>query len=123
MQLTIKEIEEFKHQLEMIPEALEVMNLIEENNGDLDLSTKLILIAEDSDEMSDRSMSEFTEKLAQKFKHIICQEEFSDDLMSGLLTAAISYIAVNAAISIALATPIVIYLSKTGIRNFCTSRD
>ncbi len=57
-------------------------------------------------------------RLAQKLSKIICQEEF-DELMSGVLTAAIATLAASGNIPIALATPVVIYVAKTGVKQFC----
>jgi hypothetical protein len=44
-----------------------------------------------------------------------------DDLMSGLLTAGVATLTVSGQIPQAVATPVVIYLTKKGVKIWCQS--
>jgi hypothetical protein len=116
--VTPEEITQFRSQLADSPEALEALDAIEECKGDLEAATQLIAVETTDAEVSLRADSNFLEKLAQKLSHIICQEEF-DELMTGVLTAAIAYLAASGNIPAALATPVVIYVAKIGKKQFC----
>lgn len=116
--VTAEEIAQFRSQLVDSPEALEAIEAIEECKGNLEAATQLIAIETTDEEVSVRGDSNYLEKLAQRLSKIICQEEF-EELMSGVLTAAIATLAASGNIPIALATPVVIYIVKIGTKKFC----
>lgn len=116
--LTPEEITQFRSQLVDSPEALAALDAIEECKGNLEAAAQLIAVDTTDTEVSLRADSNYLEKLAQKLSKIICQEEF-DDLMTGVLTAAIATLAASGNIPVALATPVVIYVAKIGVRQFC----
>lgn len=116
--VTPEEITQFRSQLVDSPEALAALDAIEECKGNLEAAAQLIAVETTDTEVSLRGDSNYLEKLAQKLSKIICQEEF-DDLMTGVLTAAIATLAASGNIPVALATPVVIYVAKIGVRQFC----
>ncbi|MBG1262432.1 hypothetical protein [Nostoc commune] len=116
--ITPEEISQFRSQLVDSPEALAALDAIEECKGNLEAAAQLIAVETTDTEVSLRGDSNYLEKLAQKLSKIICQEEF-DDLMTGVLTAAIATLAASGNIPIALATPVVIYVTKIGVKQFC----
>ncbi|MEH1871119.1 hypothetical protein [Nostoc sp.] len=116
--VTPEEITEFRSQLVDSPEALAALDDIEECKGNLEAAAQLIAVKTTDTEVSLRGDSNYLDNLAQKFSKIICQEEF-DDLMTGVLTAAIATLAASGNIPIALATPVVIYVAKIGVKKFC----
>lgn len=116
--VTPEEITQFRSQLADSPEALAALDAIEECKGNLEAATQLIAVETTDTEVSLRGDSNYLEKLAQKLSKIICQEEF-DDLMTGVLTAAIATLAASGNIPIALATPVIIYVAKIGTKKFC----
>ncbi|MBE8966048.1 hypothetical protein IQ277_07245 [Nostocales cyanobacterium LEGE 12452] len=116
--VTPEEISQFRSQLADNSEALAALDAIEECQGNLEAAAQLIAVETTEAEVSLRGDSNYLEKLAQKLSKIICQEEF-DDLMTGVLTAAIATLAVSGNIPIALATPVVIYVAKIGVKQFC----
>lgn len=116
--LTPEEINQFRSQLTDSPEALAALDAIEECEGNLEAASQLIAVETTDAEVSLRADSNFLEKLAEQLSNIICQEEF-DELMTGVLTAAIATLAASGNIPIALATPVVIYVVKIGRRQFC----
>jgi len=116
--VTPEEITQFRSQLVDSPEALAALDAIEECKGNLEAAAQLIAVETTATEVSLRGDSNYLEKLAQKLSKIICQKEF-DDLVTGVLTAARVAIAASGNIPVALATPVVIYVAKIGVRQFC----
>ncbi len=116
--VTPEEISQFRSQLVDSPEALAALDAIEECKGNLEAAAQLIAVETTDTEVSLRGDSNYLDNLAQKLSKIICQEEF-DDLMTGVLTAAITTLAASGNIPVALATPVVIYVAKIGVKQFC----
>ncbi|MFN6482820.1 MULTISPECIES: hypothetical protein [unclassified Nostoc] len=116
--VTPEEISQFRSQLADSPEALAALDAIEECKGNLEAAAQLIAVETTDAEVSLRGDSNYLKNLAQKFSTIICQEEF-DELMTGVLTAAIATLAASGNIPVALATPVVIYVAKIGVKKFC----
>lgn len=116
--LTPEEITHFRSQLADSPEALEALDAIEECQGNLAAAAQLIAVETSEAEVSLRGDSNYLDKLTQKLSKIICEEEF-DDLMTGVLTTAIATLAASGNIPVALATPVVIYVAKIGVKKFC----
>ncbi|MDZ7958510.1 MAG: hypothetical protein RMY34_11635 [Aulosira sp. DedQUE10] len=116
--VTPEEISQFRSQLADSSEALAALDAIEKCQGNLEAAAQLIAVETTETEVSLRGDSNYLDKLAQKFSKIICQEEF-DDLMTGVLTAAIPTLAASGNIPVALATSVVIYVAKIGKKQFC----
>lgn len=116
--VTPEEISQFRSQLADSPEALAALDAIQECKGNLEAAAQLIAVETTDTEVSLKGDSNYLDNLAQKLSKIICQEEF-DDLMTGVLTAAIATLAASGNIPIALATPVVIYVAKIGVKKFC----
>ncbi|QIR37020.1 hypothetical protein HCG51_09900 [Tolypothrix sp. PCC 7910] len=116
--LTPEEITHFRSQLADSPEALEALDAIEECQGNLEAAAQLIAVETSEAEVSLRGDSNYLDKLTKKLSKIICEEEF-DELMTGVLTTAIATLAASGNIPVALATPVVIYVAKIGVKKFC----
>jgi hypothetical protein len=116
--ITLDEISQFRSQMADNPEVLAALDAIEDCEGNLEAAAQLIAVETTDAEVSLRANSNYLEKLAEKLSNIICQEEF-DELMTGVLTAAIAYLAASGNIPVALATPVVIYVAKIGAKKFC----
>ena len=121
-QLTPKEIQQYRQQFADYPEALDALELIAECDGDLEESANFLVIEEGVSELRSGDSEEQTtlDKIAKKFRQIICDDDFMDDLMSGLLTAGVASLAVSGQIPAAIATPVVIYISKKGVKSWCS---
>lgn len=119
--VTAEEIEKFREQLRDYPEALDALDLIEENKGDLEIAANLL--AQEAGVVIVRSKLSVLDDLAQKLRDVICDEVFINDLMGGVLTAGVGYLTASGQIPTALATALVIYLAKIGVRKFCQSDD
>ncbi|MBF2008911.1 hypothetical protein ACF3DV_11720 [Chlorogloeopsis fritschii PCC 9212] len=118
--VTPEEISQFRSQLADNPEALAALDAIEECKGNLEAATQLIAVETTDAEVGFKAKedSNYLENLAQKLSKIICQEEFKE-LMTGVLTAAIATLAASGNIPVALATPVVIYVAKIKVKDFC----
>ena len=116
--ITPDEISQFRSQMADNPEILAALDAIEDCEGNLEVAAQLIAVETTDAEVSLRADSNYLEKLSKKLSNIICQEEF-DELMTGVLTAAIAYLAASGNIPVALATPVVIYVAKIGAKKFC----
>ena len=123
-QLTPEEIKQYREQLKDNPDALDILDLIEESEGSLIESTN-ILALEAGSEIRSRGGEELNilDKFALKCRSIVCDDDFMDDLMSGLLTAGIATLAASGQIPQAIATPVVIYLTKKGVQKWCQSNQ
>lgn len=121
--ITDEEIAQYRQQLADYPEALDALDLIAECDGNLEESANFLVIEEGISELrSGESEEENTlDKIAKKFRKIICDDDFIDDLMSDLVTAGIASLAVSGQIPVAVATPVVIYLAKKGVKSWCNS--
>ncbi|MFB8790568.1 MAG: hypothetical protein U7123_17380 [Potamolinea sp.] len=119
--VTQEEIEQFRQQLKDYPEALDALDLIEENDGDLEIAANLL--AQEAGVVIVRSKQSILDDLAEKLRDVICDEVFINDLMGGVLTAGVGYLTASGQIPTAMATALVIYLAKIGVRKFCQSND
>jgi hypothetical protein len=119
--LTSREIAQYRSELADYPEALDALDLIEENEGDLEIAANLL--AQEAGVVIVRSKPSILDDLAQKLRDVICDEVFINDLMGGALTAGVGYLTASGQIPTALATALVIYLAKIGVRKFCQSDD
>ena len=119
--LTNGEIAQYRSELTDYPEALDALDLIDENEGDLEIAANLL--AQEAGVVIVRSKSTILDDLAQKLRDVICDEVFINDLMGGALTAGVGYLTASGQIPTALATALVIYLAKIGVRKFCESDD
>ena len=115
--VTPYEITQYREQFADNPEALDALDLIAENDGDLKQAASLLAL--ESGEMISKSVPNVLDELARKCRNIVCDEVFIDELMAGVLTAAVASLTVSGQIPTALATPVVIYLAKRGVKKWC----
>src|SRR4028119_2378585 len=115
--VTPKEIAQYRFQLADYPEAIAALDVIEECEGNLEDAAVVLAIQEGQE--PDRSAKEWLEALTKRCRPIVCQEDFRDDLLAGLVAGAVESLAVSMAIPPGLATPVVIYAVKIGVKNFC----
>ncbi|WP_013321073.1 hypothetical protein [Gloeothece verrucosa] len=123
-QLTTQEIEQYREQFKDYPEALDALELIAETDGDL-IESAGLLAMETGVEISSRVVEEdnILDKLAKRCRSIVCDDDFIDDLMKDLLTVAVATLAASGQIPVAVATPVVIYLAKKGVKKWCQSNE
>jgi hypothetical protein len=121
--LTSEEIHKYREQFKDYPEALDALDLIAECDGDLEESANLLLIEEGITELKSGESEDGNtlDKIATNFRKIICEDVFIDDLIGGLVPVAVTSLAMSGQIPIAIATPVVIYVAKKGIKTWCNS--
>lgn len=116
--LTSEEIAEYRNQFAGLDDALYAIEIIEASDGDLNSAVNLL--AHEYNVSVTRKFS-VLEELAQNLRNTICDEVFIEDLMTGLLTFAVSSLTVTGQIPQAIATPLAIYLAKKGVKKWCNS--
>lgn len=116
--LTQEEIIRFRTQLAAYPEALMALDVVEECGGYLEDAITVIMMRETGAE-PDRGLNEVLEKC----RKVVCQEEFRNDLLGGLLGVAIEPVAASVGIPLGIATAVVMYAYKKGINQFCDASD
>jgi len=118
--LTPQEIEDFRSQLADHPEALAALDKIADQKGDLEYATQLLALEEGVEKNRGES---WLESLSQRCRNIVCQDEFRNDLLAGVVTALVAYIAASGNLPGALATPVAVYIVKIGVKSFCNATE
>jgi len=118
--LTSEEIEQFRAALADSPPALAALNEIEDCDGDLeDAAINLAIQSGMEPDTSDR----WLEGLAKRYRYILCQATFKEALEDGLNTEWLTTLATETTLPLKLATPVAMYVIKTGVPSFCESFD
>ncbi|MEB3336728.1 MAG: hypothetical protein VKJ46_04645 [Leptolyngbyaceae bacterium] len=115
--LSSEEIAQFRSKLSQYPNCLIALDAIEDCEGDLEDAAIVLAIRSGQD--PDIANSQWLDGLARQCRASICREEFSADLQNGLPGGAIADLATTGICPPLLATPVVIYVIKQGIHEFC----
>ena len=119
--ISSQEINNFRSQLTAYKDAVDALDTIQKYNGNLEQAAKIIAIK--AGEEVDRSRSgDFIENLAKRCRSVICDENFKDDLLAGLVAGTVEVLLNSALIPPGLVTPVVIYVVKKGVDNFCKNQ-
>lgn len=89
-QVTAKEIAQFRSQLAEDPIAMESLDLIEDCEGDLEDAAMTLAIR--SGQEPEIANSEWLEDLAKRWRSVICQQEFRDDLLNGSIASMLEHL-------------------------------
>ncbi|MBW4570575.1 MAG: hypothetical protein KME31_21900 [Tolypothrix carrinoi HA7290-LM1] len=119
--VTSQEIAQFRSQLADDPKAMEALDLIEDCEGDLEDAAMTLAIK--AGQEPERANSEWLDALARKWRAVICQEEFRDNLLDGSVKQMMEHLITMPAFPQILATPVLIYVLKQGVNNFCEPLD
>lgn len=121
VKLTPEDIAQYREQFSQNnqKEALYALDIIEAMDGDV--AKAATMLAPKYNIVVSKSVPNILEELAKKSRNIVCDEEFIDQVMGGLLSAAVASLCATGQIPEALATPIVIYLARKGIQKWCNS--
>lgn len=98
------------------PNALRALDMIEDCEGDLEDAA--IALAIQAGQEPDRS-ERWLEGVAKRWRVFICQPEFQTVLTEETIATAIQTLATETALPAVLATPVVIYVLKIGVQEFC----
>lgn len=113
--LTTQEIAQYRSQLVDYEAALISLDTIEDCEGDLeDAAVSLaIKVGQKPDRL------DWLDGLSKRCRVAICQDKFQKDLLQGKLATTVGHL-INAGICPQiLVTPVVIYVMKQGIEEFC----
>lgn len=114
--VTFEEIAQYRSELSASPEALRALDMIEDCEGDLeDAAIALALQARQEPDTSDR----WLEGLAKRCRAVLCQADLRAALTAGSLQEAMRSLAQATDLPPSLATPVIIYVLKTGLEDFC----
>lgn len=114
--LSLEEISRYRSELSSNPVALRALDMIEDCEGNLEDAA--IALALQVGQEPDRS-EQWLDGLAKRWRVFLCQTGIKDVLQSGTVSSAISLLAEETNIPAILATPVVLYVSKTGMADFC----
>ena len=119
--LTTQEIARFRSTFANYPQAMQALDLIEDCEGDLeDAAMTLAIKAGQQPEINN---SEWLDSLAKKWRAIICQQELRSDLMEGSVDKLMEKIEKMPTFPNILVTPVLLYVFKQGIPDFCQPLD
>ncbi|MGK7900407.1 MAG: hypothetical protein AB4352_03140 [Hormoscilla sp.] len=117
--ISSQEIARYRSALAAYPEALVALDAIEDCEGDLeDAATSLGIQAGLQPDRID-----WLDGLAKRYRVTICQEEMKADLSNGRLAQAMGHFIETAVCPVLLATPVLLYVVKTGVHDFCLPLD
>jgi hypothetical protein len=122
MSITVSsaEIEELRSSLAAYPEALAALDELADCEGDLeDASISLAIQVGQEPDTSDR----WIDGLAKRWRYVVCQSNVKESFEQGLFVNALLLLTEHTTLPLKLATPVAIYVLKTGATNFCQSFD
>ncbi|KYC43267.1 hypothetical protein WA1_14340 [Scytonema hofmannii PCC 7110] len=119
--VTAKELAQFRSQLADDAIAMESLDLIEDCEGDLEDAAMTLAIR--SGQEPEIANSEWLEDLAKRWRSVICQQEFRDDLLNGSISSLLKHLNTIPMFPGMLATPVLMYVLKQGVNNFCRPLD
>jgi hypothetical protein len=120
-QVTSKEIAQFRSQLADDLIALEALDLIEDCDGDLEDAAMTLAIR--AGQQPERANSEWLDALARKWRAVICEQEYREELLNSSLQEMMKHLKTMPTFPKILATPVLIYVLKQGVNNFCEPLD
>jgi hypothetical protein len=119
--VTSQEIAQFRSELANNLEAMKALDVIEDCEGDLEDAA--IALAIRAGQQPQRDNAEWLDALARKCRAVICQKEFREDLLNGSFAPVIGYLAATPLLPGILATPVLMYVIRKGVNNFCAPLD
>ncbi|BCL35574.1 hypothetical protein [Nostoc sp. MS1] len=119
--VTSQEIALFRSQLADDLGAMEALDLIEDCEGDLEDAAMTLAIK--AGQEPERANAEWLDALARKWRAVICEQEFRNDLLNGSITKMLAHLQTMPTFPKILATPVLLYILKQGVDNFCEPLD
>lgn len=114
--LSFQEIAQWRSQLFEYPDALKALDEIENCDGDLeDAAIGLAIHAGQEPNTSER----WLEGLAKRCRSVICQKDLKDSLLTGNWAKGFGELLEANICPPILLAPVVIYVCKTGVKDFC----
>jgi hypothetical protein len=118
--ITSQEIALFRSELAAYPQALKALDEIEDCEGNIeDAAISLAIQAGQEPNISEN----WLDGLAKRCRVAICKLELKADLTNGRLNAAFGDLVAAKVCPEILITPVIIYVYKTGVDDFCEPLD
>jgi hypothetical protein len=115
MELTTEEISYYREQLLDCEIALKALAIIEDSDGDLEDSATTMALA--VGQAPDRI--DWLDGLAKRCRVAICNQSLRADLQDNYIESAVKYLLESKICPPLLVTPVIIYVVKRGIDDFC----
>lgn len=119
--VTSQEIAQFRTELADNTQAMRALDAIEDCEGDLEDAAISLAIRVGQQPQTDNA--EWLDALAKKCRAVICQKEFREDLLNGKYAPVVEYLAATPLLPGILATPVLMYVMRQGVNNFCEPLD
>lgn len=119
--ITSQEIAKFRSLMVDDSQAMEALDLIEDCDGDLEDAVMTLAIK--AGQQPEQTNSEWLDALAKKWRAVICEQEYREDLLNGSVQGMIEHMRTIQTLPRSLATPVLIYVLKQGVNNFCEPLD
>ncbi|MGV0105560.1 hypothetical protein [Nostoc sp. DSM 114167] len=119
--VTSQEIAQFRSQLADDPSDMEALDLIEDCDGDLEDAAMTLAIR--AGQQPERANSEWLDALARKWRVVICEQEYREDLLNTSLVKMMEHLKTTPTFPKILAAPVLLYVLKQGVNNFCEPLD
>ena len=115
MQLSSQEISYYRDQLAEYESAMKALDMIEDAEGDLeDGATSIALVIGQTPDRVD-----WLDGWAKRCRVAICEENFRADLLDNYIETTVNYLLEKQICPSLLVTPVIIYVIKQGINEFC----
>jgi hypothetical protein len=116
VRVTSEEIEQYRTELADDPIALRALEMIEDCEGDLeDAAIALALHVGQEPDQSDY----WLDGVAKRWRVSLCSGELKESLLAGSVAHVVRSLSTDTMLPSALATPIALYVLKTGVETFC----
>lgn len=116
VRVTLEEIKQYRAELANDPIALRALEMIEDCEGDLeDAAIALALQVGQEPDQSDN----WLDGVAKRWRVSLCSGELKENLLAGSVAQAVRLLSTDTMLPSALATPIALYVLKTGVEAFC----
>ncbi|WP_413172004.1 hypothetical protein [Anabaena azotica] len=119
--ITSQEIAQFRSQLADDLQAMEALDLIEDCDGDLEDAAMTLAIK--AGQEPGQTNSEWLDALAKKWRAVVCEQEYREYLLNNSVAGMMSHLQSIPEFPNILATPVLIYVLKQGVNNFCAPLD
>jgi hypothetical protein len=116
VRVTLEEIEQYRTELADDPIALRALEMIEDCEGDLeDAAIALALQVGQEPDQTDS----WLDGMAKRWRVSLCSGDLKESLLAGSVGQAVRSLSTDTMLPSALATPIALYVLKTGVEAFC----
>ncbi|GBF81222.1 hypothetical protein [Aphanothece sacrum] len=119
LSFTLSEVTHYRSQLADYPDALTALDEIENCDGNLEDAA--INLAIKVGQRPDRT--DWLGGLAKRYRVEICQTHLQEELSQGNLISVIDHLTKAKIGPAILVTPVVLYVMKMGVKDFCSTLD